>query len=172
MHDTTMAEDWIVHLLDTGYDTMTGGRIRRAAEFLGDRPFFATYGDGVCDIDVTRLLSFHMGQGRKATITAVRPPARFGGLVLEAGRVETFEEKPQVGEGWINGGFMVFEPGIAAYIEGDRTILEREPMEALAAEGQLSAYEHDGFWQCMDTVRDLTTLREIWDAGRAPWKSW
>jgi len=151
---------------------MTGGRIRRAAQFLGDRRFMATYGDGVSDVNLKALLAFHEAQGRKATLTAVRPPARFGGLTFEGERIVSFDEKPQVGEGWINGGFMVFEPGVADLIEGDSTILERYPLETLAEQGQLNAYKHDGFWQCMDTVRDLTLLRELWDGNQAPWKQW
>jgi glucose-1-phosphate cytidylyltransferase len=172
MHDASAGESWKVHLLETGHDTMTGGRIKRAAQFLGPRRFMATYGDGVADIDLQGLLAFHEGAGVRATLTAVRPPARFGGLEFDGDRIAHFNEKPQVGEGWINGGFMVFEPSIAELIEGDATVLEREPLETLAAQGQLNAYKHDGFWQCMDTVRDLTLLRELWDGGRAPWKSW
>ena len=172
MYGTDTVEPWTVHLLETGYDTMTGGRIRRAAEFLGRRRFFATYGDGVADIDIAKLLAYHQAQGKRATITAVRPPARFGGLTLHEGHVVSFDEKPEFGEGWINGGYMVLEPEIADYIEGDATILERAPLETLAGEGQLAAYEHEGYWQCMDTVRDVTALREAWDSGAAPWKVW
>jgi glucose-1-phosphate cytidylyltransferase len=172
MHDPSAGESWKVHLLETGLDTMTGGRIRRAAQFLGPRRFMATYGDGVADVDLRALLAFHEGTGRKATLTAVRPPARFGGLEFDGDRITDFNEKPQVGEGWINGGFMVFEPGIVDLIEGDSTILERAPMETLASQGQLNAYKHDGFWQCMDTVRDLTLLRDLWDKGQAPWMKW
>ena len=171
-HSRDAVETWKVHLLETGIDTLTGGRIKRAAEFLGRRRFMATYGDGVADIDIQALQAFHEQQGGLATVSAVRPPARFGGLTMEQGRVVSFDEKPQVGEGWINGGFMVFEPEIADYIEGDSTILERAPLETLAANGQLAAYQHEGFWQCMDTVRDLSLLREIWDQGHAPWKLW
>ena len=172
MHDPGAGESWKVHLLETGLDTMTGGRIRRAAQFLGPRRFMATYGDGVANIDLQALLSFHEDSGRRATLTAVRPPSRFGGITMEADRVVSFDEKPVMGEGWINGGFMVFEPGIADRIEGDHTTLEREPLEGLAAEGQLGAYRHDGFWQCMDNIRDLTYLRDLWDGGSAPWKQW
>lgn len=172
MHDTANRDDWKVHLLETGAATMTGGRIKRAAEFLGDRSFLATYGDGVSDININDLVAFHEAHGRRATLTAVRPPARFGGLDIEDGAVMSFIEKPQIGEGWINGGFMVFEPGIVDLIDDDETILERHPLETLTAEGQLSAFQHDGFWQCMDTVRDLTLLRELWDGQTAPWKSW
>ncbi len=170
-HEDGSIEPWLVHLLDTGESTMTGGRIKRAAKFLGRRRFLATYGDGLSDIDLRALVAFHLAENRKATITAVRPPARFGGLEIEAASVVNFMEKSQVGEGWINGGFMVFEPEIVDYIAGDATILERYPLETLASEGQMSAYQHESFWQCMDTVRDLTHLRELWDAGSAPWKT-
>ena len=172
MHDPTAGENWKVHLLETGLHTMTGGRIRRAAAFLGRRRFMATYGDGVSDIDLSALLRFHESSGREATISAVRPPARFGGLHLDGTSVLSFDEKPQIGEGWINGGFMVFEPQVAERIADDSTVLERAPLEGLATEGQLGAFCHDRFWQCMDTVRDLTLLRELWDGGSAPWKSW
>ena len=172
MHDHDLGEKWKVHLLDTGDDTMTGGRIKRAAKFLGRRRFMATYGDGVADIDINKLLAFHEDHGRKATLSAVRPPARFGGLNVEGDFVRSFNEKPLLGEGWINGGYMVFEPEIADYIQDDTSILEREPLETLAGEGELMAYRHDKFWQCMDTVRDLTFLREQWDGGSPPWKIW
>jgi len=172
MHDPSASESWKVHLLETGSETMTGGRIGRAAKFLGKRRFLATYGDGVSDVDIGALVAFHEEHRRTATITAVRPPARFGGLALNGPSVRMFEEKPQVGEGWINGGFMVFEPEIADLIEGDATILERAPLEKLAEADQLVAYRHDGFWQCVDTVRDLTYLRELWDNRTPPWKRW
>jgi glucose-1-phosphate cytidylyltransferase len=171
-HQPNFGEAWSVHLLETGLKTMTGGRIKRAAEFLGRRRFMATYGDGVSDIDIAGLLSFHLSEGRKATVTAVRPPARFGGLTFEGTRVSDFAEKPQVSEGWINGGFMVFEPDIADLIDSDEVILERTPLEMLANSGELSGFRHQGFWQCMDTVRDLTYLRDLWQADTAPWKSW
>jgi len=151
---------------------MTGGRIRRAAQFLGRRKFMATYGDGVSNINIRDLLAFHDANGRQATITAVRPPSRFGGLVVDDAVVRAFEEKPLMGEGWINGGFMVFEPAIVDRIAGDDTILEREPLEGLAAEGELTAFQHERFWQCMDAVRDLSYLRELWDGGSSPWKTW
>ncbi len=171
-HSPEAVENWRVHLIETGDATLTGGRVRRAAQYLGPRRFMLTYGDGVSDVSITKLLAFHERHGKRATITAVRPPARFGGLTLDGDLVRSFDEKPQVGEGWINGGFMVFEPEVADYIKGDDTILEREPLERLAADGQLAAYRHDAFWQCMDTVRDLAFLRECWDGGEAPWKSW
>ena len=172
MHHPSAGESWTVHLLETGYGAMTGGRIKRAAQFLGPRRFMATYGDGVSNINIKELLAFHERLGRQATISAVRPPARFGGVEIESGLVSRFDEKPLTGEGWINGGFMVFEPGIIDRIEGDETVLERAPLETLANEGQLAAFQHDNFWQCMDTIRDLSYLRELWDGGSAPWLSW
>jgi len=171
-HDGRRDEPWTVHLLDTGLETMTGGRIGRAARFLGARRFMATYGDGLADIDIAELLASHVACSRRATLTATRPPARFGGLEIEGECVKSFTEKPQIGEGWINGGFMVFEPGITDFIVSDETILEREPLETLSREGQLNAFRHDGFWQPMDTLRDITLMRDLWDRGNAPWKRW
>jgi glucose-1-phosphate cytidylyltransferase len=165
-------EDWVVHLLDTGGDTQTGGRVKRLAEFIGPEPFMLTYGDGVGNVDIPRLVAFHRSQGKLATLTAVRPPARFGQMVVADGRVAEFKEKPQIGEGWINGGFFVVEPGIIDYIAGDQTSWEFESLEHLAAEGQLAAFQHDAFWQCMDTVRDVHLLDRLWSEGNAPWKVW
>jgi glucose-1-phosphate cytidylyltransferase len=165
-------EDWDVHLVDTGLRTMTGGRLQRLAPWLRERTFMMTYGDGVSDVDLAALLAFHRQQGRLATITAVRPPARFGALEIDGSRVVRFAEKPHTGEGWINGGFFVLEPAVLEYIDGDATYWEREPMERLAREGQLSAFRHESFWQCMDTPRDRRTLEALWAAGRAPWKVW
>jgi glucose-1-phosphate cytidylyltransferase len=166
-------DDWTVHLLDTGLTTQTGGRVKQIAEFIGDEPFLLTYGDGVCDIDVRRLIEFHRSHGKLATVTAVRPPARFGNLAIEGQVVSVFAEKPQAGEGWINGGFFILEPGVRDYIDsGPDVIWEREPMERLAAEGQLVAYRHEGFWQCMDTLRDVRLLESLWAEGQAPWKVW
>lgn len=163
-------EDWTVHLVDTGMDAMTGGRVLRLRSTIGDERFLLTYGDGVANIDLARLVACHEKAGKIATLTAVRPPARFGGLVLgEGGLVEDFTEKPQIGEGWINGGFMVFEPKVFDYLEGDKTVLEAHVLEKLAAERQLNAYLHDGFWQCMDTMRDLKVLEDLWSRGAAPW---
>jgi len=164
--------DWRVSVVDTGLDTMTGGRIRRLARWLGSGPFMATYGDGLGDVDITALLAFHRAHGRLATVTAVRPPARFGSLVLQDGRVLEFSEKSQAEAGWINGGFFVFEPAVLEYLSGDDTILEREPLERLAAEGQLMAYQHAGFWQPMDTLREKELLESLWSTGRAPWRIW
>ena len=165
------AEDWTVQLVDTGLDVMTGGRVARLEPFLRGGTFLLTYGDGVADIDLRALLEFHRKTGRLATITAVRPPARFGGLVLDkGGLVRQFTEKPQIGEGWINGGFMAFEPEVFKYFHGDQTILEAHVLEKLAEEGQLSAFMHEGFWQCMDTMRDVKTLQALWQAGNPPWR--
>ena len=166
------AEDWTVNLIDTGYDTHTGGRVRRLKAYLDGGTFMVTYGDGVSDVDVRALLDFHRRAGTIGTVTAVRPPARFGGLYFDGDRVTGFTEKPQAGEGWINGGFLVFEPGIFDYLTGDASSLESDALEKLAADGQLSAYRHDGFWQCMDTMRDKRQLESIWSSGRAPWKVW
>jgi glucose-1-phosphate cytidylyltransferase len=170
-HDSEI-EDWTVHLVDTGHDSMTGGRIKRCAEYIGNEPFLATYGDGVADIDVNNVLALHKKAGLKATVTAVRPPARFGEIYLESQKVTHFEEKPQTHSGWINGGFFVFEPGIGDYIESDETVFEREPLSRLAAEGQLASYQHNGYWQCMDTVRDVELLQRLWSQNEAPWKTW
>jgi glucose-1-phosphate cytidylyltransferase len=165
-------EDWKIHLLDTGIETQTGGRLKRAAEYIGDEPFMFTYGDGVATVDINRLLSFHEKQGKLATVTAVRPPSRFGGIVFDGDLVSKFQEKPQIGEGWVNGGFFVVEPGIVDYISGLPTIWERESMENLAKDQELAAFRHEGFWQCMDTLRDVRLLEELWHEGSAPWKVW
>jgi glucose-1-phosphate cytidylyltransferase len=162
--------DWKVHLIDTGPDTMTGGRLKRLAHMLGDETFMCTYGDGLSSIDAADLLQFHRRCGRQATVTGVRPPARFGVLETDGDRVTSFSEKSQVHQGWINGGFFVFEPSIFKRIAGDRTLLEHEPLAGLAAEGQLSVYLHDGFWQPMDTLRDKRLLEELWASGSPPWK--
>ncbi len=163
-------ENWTVQLMDTGQSTQTGGRIKRLEPYLGGETFMATYGDGVCDVDIAKVLEFHRSHGKLATVTAVRPPARFGGLVFEGDLVREFSEKPQIGEGWINGGYFVFEPQIFDYIDGDSTPLELAPLERLAAEGQLAAYRHEGFWQCMDTIREKKLLESLWQSGKAPWK--
>ena len=165
-------EDWTVHLADTGIQSMTGGRLKRLAPQLGRETFMATYGDGVSNVDLEALLRFHRSHGKLVTVTAVRPPARFGGLVFDGDQIVEFTEKPQVGEGWINGGFFVIEPAALDYIAGDDSHWEREPMERLAAEGQLMAYRHGDFWQCMDTIRDLRLLEGLYSSGQAPWKSW
>ena len=165
-------EDWTVHLLDTGLNTQTGGRLKQAAQFIGREPFLATYGDGVTDLDVAKVVEFHRRSGRLATVTAVRPPARFGRMVVDGDVITRFEEKPQAGEGWINGGFFVLQPEIVDFIEGDATLWEHEPMERLASGGHLAAYRHEGFWQCMDTLRDVRLLETLWREGAAPWKVW
>jgi len=164
--------DWVVHLVDTGQQTQTGGRIRRLRPWVGDEAFMATYGDGVANVDIYRLVAFHRSHGRVATVTAVRPPSRFGGLAFDGDQVVDFAEKPQTGEGWINGGFFVFEPRVFDYICGDEMPLEREPMERLAADGQLMSYRHEGFWQPMDTLRERHILESLWESGKAPWKVW
>ncbi|MCM3871762.1 MAG: glucose-1-phosphate cytidylyltransferase [Pyrinomonadaceae bacterium] len=166
-------EDWVVHLQNTGQDTNTGGRVKRLEPHLNDGTFMITYGDGVCDVNLRDLLEFHRAQGRIATITAVRPPARFGGLIFDGDSiVADFTEKPQIGEGWINGGFMVFEPEIFNYLKDDDSSLEADALEHLASERQLAAYQHEGFWQCMDTLRDKRLLETLWQDGSAPWKVW
>jgi glucose-1-phosphate cytidylyltransferase len=164
--------DWTVELIDTGIRTQTGGRIKRLQPYLGNETFMLTWGDGVSDVDLHRLLAFHRRHGKLATLTAVRPPARYGHLKFDGDRVAEFTEKPQIGEGWINGAFFVLEPGIFDYIDGDDTVWEREPLERLAADGQLMAYKHESFWQCMDTLREKYILQQLWDSGRAPWKIW
>lgn len=172
VHDDAQADDWAVHLIDTGIDTNTGGRLKRLEPFLSDGAFMLTYGDGVSDVDLRRLHDFHRAHGRLATVTAVRPPSRFGGLVFDGDRVAEFLEKPQIGEGWINGGFMVLEPGVFRYLAGDASSLESDGLESLARDGQLMAYRHERFWQCMDTLREVRTLQRLWTEGRAPWKVW
>lgn len=164
--------DWRVAVVDTGLETMTGGRIRRLGGLLRDHTFMATYGDGLGSVDITALVAFHQAHGRLATVTAVRPPSRFGGLELEGDQVREFSEKPQTGAGWINGGFFVFEPAVLDYIADDTTILERDPLERLAADGQLMAYRHEGFWQPMDTIREKQILESLWASAPAPWKTW
>jgi glucose-1-phosphate cytidylyltransferase len=165
-------EDWVVHLVETGVETITGGRLKRLRAWLEDETFMMTYGDGVCDVDLGRLVAFHRAHGRLATVTVVRPPARFGALQIDGDQVLRFSEKPQTGEGWINGGFFVLEPGVFDYIEGDQTHWEREPLERLAEDGQLMAYRHESFWLCMDTLRDKRALDALWASGHAPWKVW
>jgi glucose-1-phosphate cytidylyltransferase len=165
-------EAWTVHLVDTGAETGTGGRVRRLASWIGDEPFMMTYGDGVSDVDLNGLLAFHRASGKLATVTAVRPPSRFGGLAFGPDQTVTFTEKPQVGEGWINGGFMVVEPSVVGRIGGDATSFEADVLEDLSREGQLVGFAHDGFWQPMDTLRDVRYLRAMWSAGSAPWVTW
>ena len=164
------AEDWRVSLIDTGANTMTGGRLLRLKSHLqSEGTFMLTYGDGVSDVDLTALLAFHQAHGKLATVTAVRPSARFGGMHIDDGQVLDFTEKPQAGEGWINGGFFVFEPGVFDYFTDDATVLEQDPLENLVRDGQLMAYEHSGYWQCMDTIRDREALQSLWNGGSPPW---
>jgi glucose-1-phosphate cytidylyltransferase len=164
--------DWTVDLIDTGISTLTGGRIKRLKPYVGNESFMLTWGDGVSDVNLHELLKFHRAHGKLATLTAVRPPARFGHMVFKGDQVTEFLEKPQTMEGWINGAFFVCEPGVFDYIDGDETQWEKEPMERLAADGQLMAFRHSSFWQCMDTLRDKKLLEELWQKGDAPWKVW
>ena len=166
------AESWKVALIETGTSTMTGGRLKRVKDYVGDGPFCMTYGDGVADIDIRALIKHHTASGKLATVSAVRPPGRFGALELKGDSVSGFIEKPEGDNSWINGGFFVLDPKVIDLVEGDDTIWERGPMEKLASSGQLNAYKHDGFWQPMDTVRDRNHLRALWDSGEAPWKVW
>lgn len=172
VHETDDHPDWTVDLIDTGMETLTGGRIKRLAPYLGNQTFMLTWGDGVSNVDLGKLLEFHRSHGKIATLTAVRPTARFGHLELDGNRIREFSEKPQTSEGWINGAFFVLEPAVFDYIDGDSTQWEKEPMERLAKDGQLMAYKHNGFWQCMDTLRDKHLLQGLWDKGNPPWKTW
>lgn len=164
--------DWTLELIETGLKTQTGGRIKRLAPYLGNETFMLTWGDGVSNINLNDLLAFHKSHGKLATLTAVRPPARFGHLQLEGDQITEFTEKPQIGEGWINGAFFVLEPKVFDYIDDDSTHWEKEPLERLAADGQLMAYKHNSFWQCMDTIREKKLLEGLWESGKAPWKTW
>lgn len=167
-------EPWTVTLIDTGLHTMTGGRLKRIREYVGDETFCMTYGDGVSNVDIRGLINFHEKQGTLATLTAIQPPGRFGVFNLENGdgRIRQFREKPRGPSAWINGGFFVLEPGVFSYIEGDDTVWEQEPLEDLAQDGELSAYRHEGFWHPMDTLRDRNNLESLWKEGDAPWKVW
>ena len=162
--------DWKVTLVDTGKDSMTGGRVKRMKPFIQNETFLLTYGDGVADINLIDLVKFHKSHGKMVTVSAVHPGARFGELDIEKGQVKTFKEKPQTSQGWINGGFFVIEPAFFELIEGDSTILEKEPLELAASMGELMAFHHDGFWSCMDTKRDHDALEDLWQSGKAPWK--
>jgi glucose-1-phosphate cytidylyltransferase len=164
--------DWKVDLVETGQKTLTGGRVKRLKPFLCDDTFLVAYGDGVTDMDVGALVDFHRAHGRLATLTAVHPPARFGHVEFQGEEIHEFSEKPQTAEGWINGGFFVFEPQVLDYIEGDHTDLSREPLERLARERQLMAYKHQSYWQCMDTLREKFILENLWETDHAPWKVW
>lgn len=163
------APNWKVTLVDTGLDSLTGTRLKKLAPHLEGNRFMLTYGDGVANVDIEELLSFHNKHGRQVTMTAVRPSARFGELDIDAGQVKSFEEKPQLHSGWINGGFFVMEPGFLNYIPDENVMLERSPFNSATADGELMAFEHQGFWQCMDTKRDMDGLQALWDSGIAPW---
>lgn len=168
------SEDWKVTLVETGDDTMTGGRLKRIREHMGDETFCFTYGDAVCDLDIKKLLKFHKKEKALATLTAVQPPGRFGAFTLSQGqtKLESFREKPKGDEAWINGGFFVLEPEVFDYIAGDSSVWEQDPLRSLAEKGKLAAYQHDGYWQNMDTLRDKMILEEVWASGKAPWKVW
>lgn len=172
VHDN-YSEPWKVTVVDTGLNTMTGGRVKRIQKFVGDEPFFLTYGDGVCNLDVPKELAFHKRHGKLVTLTAVNAGQRFGVLGMGSGdSIESFREKRDGDGSWVNGGFMIMEPGVFDYLDGDETVLEREPLERIAREGQLMAYRHEDFWQCMDTQRDKEQLERLWSGGNAPWKVW
>lgn len=169
---STNSIDWRIGVVDTGLNTMTGGRVLRLKDWVGGGPFMVTYGDGLGAVDITALVGFHRSHGKLATVTAVHPPSRFGELVITDDRVVEFSEKPQTAEGWINGGFFVFEPGVFDYLKDDASILERETLEGLSADGELMAFRHNGFWQPMDTLREKNLLESLWAGGEAPWKIW
>jgi glucose-1-phosphate cytidylyltransferase len=170
--DTESDLGWTVKLVETGIRTNTGGRIKRLASHIGEETFMLTWGDGVSDINLQKLLKFHRSHGKLATLTAVRPPARYGHIELDGCQIVRFSEKPQASEGWINGAFFILEPEVLEYIDGDETQFEKEPLEKLARDGQLMAFRHESFWQCMDTLREKYILQQLWDSGRAPWKIW
>ena len=164
--------DWKIHLVDTGLNTMTGGRLKRVRQWLGDEPFFFTYGDGVADIDLHTLLDFHRAHGKLATVTTVRPPARFGNIGFAEERITEFYEKPETGEGWINGGYFVLDPKAIDYIDGDDTVWEQEPIRRLVADEQMMGYRHAGFWSCMDTLKEKNLLEKLWAQPDTPWRIW
>jgi glucose-1-phosphate cytidylyltransferase len=166
------AEPWKITLVDTGENTMTGGRLKRVAPYIGNETFCLTYGDGVSDIDISKLIAYHKSSGRQATVTAIQPPGRYGSVDIKKGAVHAFQEKPAGDGAWINGGFFVLEPSVLENIGGDDTIWEQQPLQQLALQGQLSAFQHEGFWQAMDTLREKNYLEELWSSGKAPWKSW
>ncbi len=170
--DGEMPPDWTVHLVETGDETLTGGRVKRLKPWLGEGTFLLTWGDGVSDVDISKLIAFHKSHGKLATVTAVRPAARYGHMRFDGDQVVAFEEKPQTAEGWINGAFFVLEPQVFDYIEGDMVMFEHAPMENLARDGQLMAYKHDGFWSAMDTLRDKKVLQDLWETGGRPWAVW
>ncbi len=165
-------EKWKVTIVDTGLNTLTGGRIKRIQEYVGDEAFLLTYGDGVCDVNIKEVLNFHKSHGKYATLTAVLPEGRFGMMDMQDNQILSFREKSKTDSGWINGGYMVLEPQVFDFIDGDQTMFEREPLEKLAQIGELMAYKHDGFWQCMDTLRDKEGLEALWNEGKATWRNW
>ena len=169
---STSSEKWRITIVDTGLNTMTGGRIKRIKAYLDDEPFLLTYGDGVSDVNISKLIEFHKDHGKLATLTAVHPMGRFGVLSLNGNSITNFGEKTESKTNWINGGFMVIDPKVIDYISGDSTVFEQGPLEQLSSEGQLMAFKHSGFWQCMDTLRDKQKLEEIWDSSNVPWKNW
>ena len=165
-------DDWIINLIETGKFTNTGGRIKRLKKWIDNKTFMMTYGDGVANVNISELVKFHKKKGKLATVTAVRPPARFGGISIDNGIVNEFIEKPQIGEGWVNGGFFVLEPEVIDYIENDDSSFEKTTLEKIALAGELAAFEHRDFWQCMDTIRDVSMVNDLWDSGEPPWKTW
>jgi glucose-1-phosphate cytidylyltransferase len=165
-------EPWKVTLVDTGEDTMTGGRLRRVLPYVGDEDFCFTYGDGLADVDITALIAYHREQGALATVTAVQPPGRFGAVKLKGTHVRSFDEKPRGDGAWLNGGYFVLSPEVGRYLEDDRTTWEQGPLRTLTSEGQLASFRHDGFWQAMDTLRDRNQLEQLWQSGHAPWRVW
>ena len=168
-----ISEPWKVTIVDTGLKTMTGGRIKRIKDYIGDETFMLTYGDGVANVDISSIVEFHRHNGKLVTMTAIQPESRYGNIDIDGnGCIRSFREKSQADVGWINGGFMVLEPGVIDYIADDTVIFEREPLEQIAKEGQLMCYRHKGFWQCMDTLRDKERLENLWSTGNAPWKIW
>jgi glucose-1-phosphate cytidylyltransferase len=171
VHGEQEVEKWVIDLIETGHWSNTGGRVKRLGPYLGGETFLLTHGDGVSDVNLHALIAFHRAHGRLVTVTAVHPPPRFGQFVIEGDRVTNFSEKP-LDNGWINGAFFVCEPGVLDYIDGDEVQLEREPMERLAADGELMAFRHEGYWQCMDTLRDKVLLEKTWESGQAPWAVW
>lgn len=167
------SENWKITLIDTGLHTMTGGRVKRAKNYVGNEPFLLTYGDGVSDVNLDELVAFHKKHGKKITMTSIQPEGRFGALKIEGdNKISSFLEKPKGDGAWINGGFFVCEPAVLDYIENDETIFERDPLENLAKQGELYSFKHEGFWKCMDTLRDKNQLNEMWDSGKAKWKTW
>lgn len=168
----TQSEDWVISVVDTGENTLTGGRLKKVRDFIGNEDFCFTYGDGVSDLNIAQLLKYHKEHGKMATVTAIQPPGRFGAMEMSNNSVTRFQEKPKGDGSWVNGGFFVLNPKVIDLIDGDHTVWEKEPLEKLAASQQLQAYRHEGFWYAMDTLRDKNLLEELWASGKAPWKVW